>query len=332
MTQTANKSALRRYCEAFQTPAIDGFGAAVSEFYASDAQINLVHPFNEISGSQHYREKFLASLHQSFTHLRRSDYIAFGGAFEGQDWITCTGYYCGRFSAPWLGLKPTGALAHLRFGEFHRMEGGKAIGSYIFLDIPELMIAAGQWPIAESPGNERGFTGYLPGPVTHDGLQWHDNNPARSAESVAMVTAMLRNLATPDQAWRPYWHDDMLWYGPAAFGSFAGIESFAGFQVPFEDAFSEWIGGSVPGSQTQHFTRFGDGDYVCSGGWPSLNMLQVKPFLGQQPTGNRLFMRVCDWWRLDGDLLVENWVFVDIPHVLMQLGYDLFDDLERKAA
>ena len=39
-------------------------------------------------------------------------------------------------------------------------------------------------------------------------------------------------------------------------------------------------------------------------------------------------MRVCDWWRREGDLLVENWVFVDVPHVLKQLGNDLFATME----
>ncbi len=123
----------------------------------------------------------------------------------------------------------------------------------------------------------------------------------------------------------------MLWYGPAAFGSFVGLENFAGCQVSCEPTLSEWIGGSVPGSQTSHFTRFADGDYICSGGWPSLNGVQVKPFLGQPAMGKQLFMRVCDWWRRDGDKLMENWVFVDIPHVLLQMGFDLFAQLARKA-
>ncbi|MCP5075826.1 MAG: hypothetical protein GY947_21360, partial [Rhodobacteraceae bacterium] len=74
------------------------------------------------------------------------------------------------------------------------------------------------------------------------------------------------------------------------------------------------------------------GDYVCSGGWPSLNAVQTKPFLGQPATGKRLFMRVCDWWRRDKDLLMENWVFVDIPHVLLQMGFDVFGELAKDAA
>lgn len=322
----SNKAALRRFVEALRYPRAGSF-AAVETFFAPDARINLVHPFDEVSRDG-FIQRFLTPLCAAFDSLTRTDYIAFGGSFEGADWVTCTGYCTGHFARDWLGIRATGRMAHLRFGEFHRMEGGRAVESYIYLDLPELMIACNQWPIAESPGHHRGFTGYLPGPITQDGLQWHDNDPERGRDSADMVTTMLRGLATPDEKWRPFWHERMLWYGPAAFGSFIGLEEFAGFQVPFEQAFSEWIGGSVPGSKTKHFTRFGDGDYVCSGGWPSLNAVQAKPFLGQPSEGKRLYMRVCDWWRREGDLLVENWVFVDIPHVLTQMGRDLFEDVD----
>ena len=301
--------------------------AGASNFFADDAVINVVHPFNEMTPSSYVRD-LIGTLQTSFEHLQRTDYIVFGGEFEGAVWVTATGYYSGHFAKPFLGIRPTQALANLRFGEFHRIRDGRAVESYIYLDLPELMIGTGQWPIADGPGKDRGYTANLPGPATQDGLQWHENDPSRSASSCDMVTAMLRSLATKDEAWRPYWHKDMRWYGPAAFGSFVGIENFAGFQIPFEGAFSEWIGGSVPGSPTRHFARFADGDYMASGGWPSLNCLQSKPFLGQPSTGKRLYMRVCDWWRREGGLLVENWVFVDIPHVLLQLDVDIFADLE----
>ncbi len=312
MDVTAAKAAFRDYLRA-PDPG----------FFAEDASLHVVHPFNELSVGGYFNE-LLGSLRTSFAHLRRADYIAFGGTFEGATWVTSTGYYTGHFHTPFLTIQPTGTLAHLRFGEFHRMGNGKAVESYIFIDLPELMIAAGQWPITESPGRDRGFKGYLPGPATQDGLVWETTDPERRRTSAAMVTDMLRALATPDEAWRPYWSDDMLWYGPAAFGSFTGIENFAGFQVPFEAAFEGWSGGAAGNGMTAHFARFADGDYICSGGWPSLTGVQTGRFLGVDPAGKRVFMRVCDWWRREGDLLVENWVFVDIPHVLLQLGVDLF--------
>ena len=324
----ANKNRYKTYLDAFRHPSMDGFERAARDFFADDAEINIVHPFNAVDGGAGFIDRFLTPLMTSFDGLYRRDYILFGGSYEGGEWVTSTGYYVGHFARNWLGIKATNKLAWLRVGEFHRMENGKAVESYIFLDIPELMIACGQWPDAiKSPAETPGYTGMLPGPASYDGIQLGENDSERSASSVAMVTSMLQGLATPDEKWRPYWHENMMWYGPAAFGSFVGVENFHKFQVPFEGKFHSWIGGSVPGSQTHHFTRHADGDYICSGGWPSLNCHQAKEFLGQPSKDEMLFMRVCDWWRREGDLLVENWVFVDIPHVLLQMGYDLFAEI-----
>ncbi len=300
------------------------FRPAFDAFFTPEANVNVVHPFNELAGGLGLYEQLISPLAAAFDGLYRRDDIVMSGSFEGQDWISATGYYAGRFSRDWLGIRASGELAYLRFGEFHRMESGKAVESYIFLDIPELMVAVGQWPILDSPGLTRGFTGLIQGPASHDGILTAPQDPAESAKSYQMVTEMLAKLATKDEEWRPYWHDNMVWYGPGAFGSFVGIESFASFQVPFESVFEGWSGGGAGNGMTSHFTRYGDGNYICSGGWPSLTGVQVKPFLDQPASGKRVFMRVCDWWRREDDLLVENWVFVDIPHLLKQLGYDLF--------
>ena len=37
-------------------------------------------------------------------------------------------------------------------------------------------------------------------------------------------------------------------------------------------------------------------------------------------------MRVMDWWRREGDLLVENWVLIDVIDLLEQLGRPLIVD------
>ena len=122
-----------------------------------------------------------------------------------------------------------------------------------------------------------------------------------------------------------------MWYGPGAFGSFIGVDEFASFQVPFESQFEGWSGGTNNNGLTEHFTRFGEGNYTCSGGWPSLTGINVKPFLGQGPTNKRVLMRVCDWWRRENELLVENWVFVDVPHLLLQLGYDPLPNWQKQS-
>ena len=327
---SVNKEALQRYCESYRTANSGLVQQAVNLFFATDAIINVVHPFNQLSGPEAYIEQFVKPLDRSFRQLRRTEYIAIGGDYNDGVWVACTGYYNGNYTNSWIGIKETGALAYLRFAEFHRMEQGKAIESYVFLDIPALMMAAGVWPINQTIASHGGYTGYLPGPATGDGLVWSKTDSDYSKTTLQITESMLQNLATEDEAWRPYWHDHMTWYGPAIFGAFQGIEEFAGFQTPFEQTFSEWISGIKPGSVTKHFVRFADGNYSCLGGWPSLNMIQVKPFLGQPQTDKRVYMRVCDFWRRDGDQLAENWVFVDGLHFLLQLDYDVLANVEER--
>lgn len=315
--------------EALKRPG--DFAAAITGFFNPDAVINAVHPFNTCSGPEAYMSKVIAPLQAAFDGLYRRDDIVMAGHFEGADWISATGYYVGHFARDWIGIRAPGKLCYLRYGEFHRMEDGQAVESFIFLDIPELMVSCAQWPIATGPGLTRGHTGLIQGPASQDGILRDQDDPAEAEKSYRIVIDMLAQLATQDEAWRPYWHENMMWYGPGAFGSFIGIEQFASFQVPFESQFEGWSGGSANNGMTRHFTRYGDGAYACSGGWPSLTGVNVKSFLEQPASNERVFFRVCDWWRREGDLLVENWVFVDVPHVLLQLGYDLFSEIQRKA-
>lgn len=319
-------SALKRAVHAFaRAQAVPGDPRqAVETLFARDAQIDVVHPFNRLD-REAYLTQFLGGLAQSFDGLHRRDDILMGGHYEGGAWVSTHGNYVGAFSSDWLGLKPSGRLEFLRFGEFFRFEDGRVVEAIIFLDIPQLMIATDQWPIKDSPGRDRGYTGFIPGPATQDGLLLQEASADVSETSYRMVTDMLAGLATKDEAWRPYWHPAMMWYGPAAFGSFTGLEAFAGFQVTFENAFELWSGGSAGNGVTKHFTRFGDGTYVCSGGWPSLMCIRKAPFLDQPSQGETLLMRVCDWWRREGDLLMENWVMVDVPDALLQMGVDLFE-------
>lgn len=324
---TSPKTLYHPVLESFALTAPGMADTALRAFFAPDAAINVVHPFNLCTGPEALIRRVIAPLRDSFAGLHRRTDLVMGGAYEGGDWVASTGYFFGTFERDWLGIRATDRLAFLRYGEFHRIEGDRAVESFIFFDLPELMIACGQYPLPLPPGH----TGYLPGPVRPDGMLWEASNPAESERSYALVTEMLGKLATKDEAWRPFWHSDMLWYGPAAFGSYLGIERFAGFQVPFEQSFEGWGGGSLGNGRTRHFTRFGDGRYTCSGGWPSLSGVSVRPFLGAEPTGRMTLFRVCDFWRREGELLTENWVFVDIPHAMLQFGVDLFPGVEIPA-
>jgi len=45
---------------------------------------------------------------------------------------------------------------------------------------------------------------------------------------------------------------------------------------------------------------------------------------GVKAAGTPITMRVMDFWRARGGKLIENWVMIDIPDLLFQIGIDVF--------
>ncbi len=115
-----------------------------------------------------------------------------------------------------------------------------------------------------------------------------------------------------------YWHRDMLWFGPGGVGANFTYPGFdRDHRIPFLTAFPDRVGGN-------HFCRFGDGDYVCSGGWPSMTMTHRGPYLGVAPTERSMTLRVMNFWRVADGSIRENWVLLDLPDLLAQMGADVF--------
>ena len=325
-TRSTDITSYKAFWGAFAHPDARSQKVALNTFFADNVSFNASHPINDLSGVQAVASDFLTPLLDAFEGLYFRPDIRIGGtSYDGSEWVSGMGHFVGTFRNEWCGIAPTQKLVTIRLGDFHRMEKGKAVESYIYLDIPELLIQIGRYPL-QPP---QGATAQVFGPATHDGLQGITSDSARSAQTYKIMTDMLAGLATPDEAWRPYWHEKMMWYGPASFGRFVGIEEFQKFQVPFEAAFEGWGGGMSPLTPTKHFTRFADGDYSCIGGWPSLQGTHIKPYLGFEPTGVTTLFRVCDWYRLEGEKIVENWVFVDIPDALLQWGYDIIAEASK---
>lgn len=323
-----NKRHYGRFLESFDTGDLQVIETAVSEHFSDYAKVGASHPINEARDGVGYYSDVIAPIYEAFAGCTRQNYVMIGGEYLGTEWVTSTGYFRGHFRKPLLGIPASGKLAYLRFGEFHRMEAGKIVESQVYLGFAELIIALGRWPLKPS----QGYEGVVPGPATHDGIVIGAPDPARSRASADLVEGMLKNLASDDEAWRPDWHDRMVWYGPGGLGSYATVDGFGEFQRPFELTFDGWGDGSAEGiTGVAASCKAGDGEYAFLSGWPMITGVHVRPFLGLEPTGKRVFMRDCDWWRCEGGQIIENWCMLDIPHVLMQLGYDLFAEVENAA-
>jgi predicted ester cyclase len=124
-----------------------------------------------------------------------------------------------------------------------------------------------------------------------------------------------------------YWHEDFMWYGPAGIGTTRGIDGFQEFhQGPFLEAFPDREVG-------HHDARLAEGTYCASTGWPAVVGTHLGDgWLGLPATGNHVDMRVIDVWRREGDLLAENWVFIDMIDLLDQIGVDIFERLRTNPA
>ena len=120
-----------------------------------------------------------------------------------------------------------------------------------------------------------------------------------------------------------YWSKNFLWYGPSGIGTAKGMGNFRNFhQIPFLRGFSDRKGFS-------HYIRIVDGNYVVTGGWPSVEATHGGEWLGIPATNKNIKMRVMDFYRLENNVIAENWVPIDIIHILYQMGFDVFARLKE---
>ena len=127
-----NKGLYLSFLESFDTGRLQAVETAAAAIFARNAQINASHPINEATDGTGYVDDVIAPIMVAFEGCTRQNYIVLGGEYLGTEWVTSTGYFHGYFSKPLYGIPPNGKLAFLRFGEFHRVEGGKIVESQVF--------------------------------------------------------------------------------------------------------------------------------------------------------------------------------------------------------
>jgi predicted ester cyclase len=293
----------------------------LSEYYHDDATFHGPAPLGELVGPDDIAAGYWEPLLASFPDLERNDYALFGGEFDGDRWVAATGNLVGTFEADWLDVPATGHATWLRYGEFHRMEDGRIAETRSFLDVLDLLRQAGyEFVPALAPEV------VIPGPSTQDGVLPADGGSATTLELVEdMIFEGLESfeeVGLDGMGLDEYWHEDFMWYGPAGIGTTRGIDGFQEFhQGPFLEVFPDRLSGGDD-------VRIAQGDYCAWHGWPSLEATHTGDgWLGLPATGESVTMRVMDVWRREGDLLAENWVFIDMIDLLDQLGVDVFERL-----
>lgn len=323
MTPEALKALLHPLRKAMSAFAEAPVRQALEQLFASDATIHLCHPFGDLSGPDDLFGAAYAPLMTAMPDLERRDMIVMAGTTpEGQHWIGAMGTYMGTFTAPFLGIPPTGHLAHMRYHEFFRIEGKRITQMQAIWDIPELMMQARAWPMAPQLG---AFLA-TPAPMTQDGLAVSGNGQAAMDHVIAMLTDLCRHPADPDprvMQLEKYWHPAFNWYGPAGIGTGRGISGFRNWhQIPFLRAMPDRKLDAM-GDLMSHWV--GEGNYVCETGWPNMRLtITCDGWMGIAPNGQEVLLRSLDFWRLENGLIRENWVLVDLLDLYRQIGVDVF--------
>ena len=284
------------------------------------------HPMNELSGLDAIEAQAWRPLLHSFPDLERRDLIVAAGRYDGADLVATMGHYLGTFRRDWLSIPATGAPLYVRSAEVHWLEGDRIAQSTVLIDVLDAVRQAGIWPIAPSLGAELPW----PPPIGPGGISFDLPDPAVSATNLAQTLAMhstlgeyddtagLGRLGLLDMPQKEHWHAKMMWYGPCGIGTTRGLEGYVdGHQLPFRIAFPNRQGGL-------HYIRIGDGPLSVTGGWPSVRARHTGgDFCGVGPTGREVGMRVMDFYYHHEGLIRENWVPIDMIHLLGQLGVDV---------
>jgi predicted ester cyclase len=322
MNSAALKSLYAPYSKALATAEEGTVRAAMATLFSADASVKMCHPFGVLNGPDAYWQDCLSPLLSAMPDLERRDMIVLAGTTpEGQDWIGAMGNYMGTFTAPFLGIPPTGHLAHMRFHEFYHVSDGQIVEMQAIWDIPEVMMQAHAWPMAPQLG------AYLctPAPMSGDGLHVSGDGQSTMDHVIPMLTALCLYPANPDpkvMKLEKFWHPRFNWYGPAGIGTGRGISGFRNWhQIPFlrgmpdrkldamGDLMSNWVS---------------EGDYVCETGWPNMRLtLSDDGWMGIAPAGREVLLRSLDFWRLENGLIRENWVLVDLLDLYAQVGVDV---------
>ena len=293
----------------------------LSEYLTDDVEWHVSAPINDLQTKAQIVDKFWQPLLNSLPDIERKPFITIENKYEGSTWLASTGYFVGTFVRDLFGIPATNRTLYLRYTELIKLDENKIAQCYIILDFLAVMDQAGVNPLRKSLGH----SGLVMPPSTMDGLYRANVQTADSEKSQQLVIDMLDELGRFDgktldsMQLQNFWHSDFMWYGPAGIGTTRGIEGFrANHQGPFVFSF--------PDRSVDHkATLIAHGNYVATGGWPHMHGTHTAGgWLGLPPCNKELSLRVMDIWRREGDLLKENWVAIDIIHMCLQMGLDVF--------
>lgn len=337
-----NKEKVWAYWQKMNYATPDQVAGIVQEAVHTDVNWNGPHPINHLEGVEALITGFWEPVRKSFPDLKRKADIFIGGMSGGEEWVSGLGYFTGTFTQDWLGIPATGEKTNIHFGQFYVMREGKITEAYGVYDLLAVMRQAGFQVLPPARGGEGGK---VPGPTTKDGVLLTEQDELETRKTSQLVNAMLTGLGRyvrsrdggdmRSMEQEHYWSPGMMhWYGPTGIGACLSLEEFQDFhQRPWLHGFGDR---SVQGDPGGRRIGLGENDYLAEGHYAALGVwdyafsIHHGEYQGVPATKKLMTIRDFDWYRREGDYLVQNWVPIDMIDLFRQMGVDLFDRLRRQ--
>ena len=115
-----------------------------------------------------------------------------------------------------------------------------------------------------------------------------------------------------------FFSENFRWMGNFGCGTKSGLKEFQNnWQKPFQEAFSNKV--------CIDEARLFMGEWAAAFG--KQEAIHTGEFMGIKPTGKKVEIRYMDFWKVSEGKIKDNWVMVDFPFVMKQLGVDIFNGM-----
>jgi predicted ester cyclase len=113
-----------------------------------------------------------------------------------------------------------------------------------------------------------------------------------------------------------FFSETFKWMGNRGCGTKIGLQEFQdNWQRPFQKAFSNKV--------CIDEARLYMGEWAAAFGRQEAT--HSGEFMGIPATGKKVSIRYMDFWKVKNDKIIDNYVMVDFPDVMAQLGVDVFN-------
>jgi predicted ester cyclase len=131
-----------------------------------------------------------------------------------------------------------------------------------------------------------------------------------------VIQRMEAALGANSNTMEDHFHEDFRWMGNQGCGTKPDLAAFRNnWQLPLRAAFTQ--------------REYKTDRFICEGEWAScfghIEATHSGTFMGIPATGKRVKIHYMDFWKVENGRIKDNWVSVDFPRILAQLGRDVFD-------